>query len=86
MKYIEILKQAQKDLTIKSINNFQIKIIYQKNNGYGDALIEGINNCTTDYYCIFNADGSFNPNEISKMMYKINNENYMSTQKLVLLK
>ena len=74
--HINVILREDDNLTIKSINNFQIKIIYQKNNGYGDALIEGINNCTTDYYCIFNADGSFNPNEISKMMYKINNENY----------
>ena len=34
-------------------------IIYQKNFGYGDALIHGINQCKTEYFCIFNADGSF---------------------------
>lgn len=57
--------------TIKSIQNFKIKIIYQKNFGYGDALIEGINKCETKYFCIFNADGSFDPKEITKMMDKI---------------
>jgi glycosyltransferase involved in cell wall biosynthesis len=47
--------------TIKSINNFKCKIIYQSKKGYGNALIEGINKVDTKYFCIFNADGSFNP-------------------------
>ena len=66
-----ILKET--DLTtINSIKDFNIEIIYQKGVGYGNALIEGINNCKTKYFCIFNADGSFNPNEISEIMKKIN--------------
>ena len=36
--------------------------------GYGDALIHGIKQCKTKYFCIFNADGSFNPSEINKML------------------
>ena len=44
--------------TIESIKEFDIEIIYQKNKGYGDALIEGIKKCKTDLFCIFNADGS----------------------------
>ena len=43
--------------------------------GYGNALIEGINYCKTKYFCIFNADGSFNPDEIKEMMNKINLNN-----------
>jgi len=66
-----ILKET--DLTtINSIKDFNIEVIYQKGVGYGNALIEGINNCKTKYFCIFNADGSFNPNEISEIMKKIN--------------
>ena len=66
-----ILKET--DLTtINSIKDFNIEVIYQKGDGYGNALIEGINNCKTKYFCIFNADGSFNPNEISEIMKKIN--------------
>lgn len=61
--------------TINSINNYDLKIIYQKNKGYGDALIEGINQCSTEYFCIFNADGSFDPKEISHMFKKLNLEN-----------
>ena len=53
--------------TINSIKKFKIKILYQNNRGYGDALIKGINNCKTDLFCIFNADGSFKIAEIFKM-------------------
>tara|TARA_Y100001970_G_scaffold284320_1_gene401418 strand:- start:4446 stop:5108 length:663 start_codon:yes stop_codon:yes gene_type:complete len=54
--------------TIKSIKKLNAKIVYQKNFGYGDALIEGIKNCDTKYFCIFNADGSFRPEEIDLMI------------------
>jgi len=53
--------------TIDSIKKFECTIIYQKNKGYGNALILGIQNVKTEYFCIFNADGSFNPIEISGM-------------------
>ncbi len=53
--------------TIKSIKNSKIRIVYQNNKGYGDALIKGINSCKTELFCIFNADGSFKPLEIKKM-------------------
>ena len=61
--------------TIDAIKNLNVDIIYQDHRGYGDALITGINNVDTDYFCIFNADGSFNPNELEKMMSKINSDN-----------
>lgn len=61
--------------TINSIKNFDIEIIYQKGQGYGNALIEGIKFCKTKYYCIFNADGSFNPNEIQSMMDRLDSNN-----------
>ena len=55
--------------TIESIKNFECKIVYQAGQGYGNALIEGINNVTTDYLCIFNADGSFNPSYLNDMLH-----------------
>ena len=55
--------------TIESIKNFECKIVYQTGQGYGNALIEGINNVTTDYLCIFNADGSFNPSYLNDMLH-----------------
>ena len=60
--------------TIDSIKNFECKIIHQTNKGYGNALILGIKNVKTDYFCIFNADGSFNPTEILGMYNKLKNE------------
>ena len=64
---IKIILHKSDIKTIKSIRKHKGKIIYQKNLGYGDALIHGIKNCKTKYFCIFNADGSFNPSEINQM-------------------
>ena len=69
-----ILKNDDID-TINSIKNCNAKIINQNGSGYGNALIEGINNCKTKYFCIFNADGSFKPDEISEILKKIEEEN-----------
>ena len=56
--------------TISSINEIiGINILYQNKEGYGAALIEGVKNCSTDFFCIFNADGSFDPKELI-CMYK----------------
>ena len=63
----------KKDIqTINAIQNFDIEIFYQNKTGYGSALIEGINSVETDFFCIFNADGSFNPVELEEMYKKIN--------------
>ena len=59
--------------TINAIKNLNIDIIYQNHRGYGDALITGINNVDTDYFCIFNADGSFNPSELTPMLKLLKN-------------
>ena len=56
--------------TINSIKKFNCKIIYQNHKGYGDALILGINKVKTKFFCIFNADGSFNPHELRRMYLK----------------
>jgi glycosyltransferase involved in cell wall biosynthesis len=55
--------------TIKSINNYDnVQILKQRGKGYGNALIEGINACKTKYFCIFNADGSFDENDLPKIL------------------
>ena len=64
---IIILEESDKE-TIESIKNFKCKIVFQSGHGYGNALIEGINNVETEYLCIFNADGSFKPTDLSKML------------------
>ena len=50
---------------LEEFNN--INILEQKNNGYGNALIEGINNVQTDFCCIINADGSMDPKYLEEM-------------------
>tara|TARA_Y100001958_G_C21186991_1_gene515820 strand:- start:213 stop:887 length:675 start_codon:yes stop_codon:yes gene_type:complete len=62
--------------TIESIKEFNCEIIYQINKGYGDALIQGIKQTKTDFFCIFNADGSFDPKEIHNMLNKVRMENF----------
>ena len=67
---------ASDDLeTIDAIKNLDVEIVYQDNRGFGDALISGINSVDTDYFCIFNADGSFDPSELTNMMLLIKESN-----------
>ena len=54
--------------TINSIKNYDCKILHQSGRGFGNALIDGINNVETDYTCIFNADGSFDPKYLKEML------------------
>ena len=61
--------------TIEAIKNYDVEIIFQENKGYGDALIEGIKKCKTDLFCIFNADGSFDPKELKEMLNLLNSNN-----------
>ncbi len=61
--------------TIESIKEFNVNLIYQANKGYGDALILGINSVKTEFFVIFNADGSFNPLEIKNLYNKLVKEN-----------
>jgi glycosyltransferase involved in cell wall biosynthesis len=63
------------NLTKQSIQKFNCKIIEEKNGkGYGNALRTGINEVKTDYFCIFNADGSFNPIYLERM-YEVLDKN-----------
>ena len=70
LKKIIVLEESDYS-TIKSIKNYNCDVLFQKKRGYGAALIEGIQNVKTKYFCIFNADGSFNPKELSIMLNKI---------------
>jgi glycosyltransferase involved in cell wall biosynthesis len=67
LKIIVIIENSDLE-TFNAIKNFNIEIIYQSGRGYGDAIIEGINNVKTNYLCIFNADGSFDPKYLKQML------------------
>lgn len=72
---ISIILHKSDTQTIESIKNFNVELIFQENFGYGDALILGMDRCKSKYFCIFNADGSFNPNELKSMIKKIEKDN-----------
>ena len=65
---IIVVLESSDTETIKATKNYDLKIVYQSGKGYGDAIIEGINNVKTDYLCILNADGSFDPKYLQQMM------------------
>tara|TARA_B100000780_G_C21096259_1_gene442133 strand:+ start:77 stop:751 length:675 start_codon:yes stop_codon:yes gene_type:complete len=71
----KIILKRDDILTINAIKDLDVEIVYQENSGYGDALISGINSLDTKYFCIFNADGSFKPSELSNMLDIIKNFN-----------
>ena len=71
-----ILESSDKE-TIKAIQKFDCEIVYQKNKGYGDALISGIDSVETNYLCIFNADGSFDPKYLRSMLLKCENFDFI---------
>ena len=71
-KVIVILESSDID-TINAIKDFNCKIVYQSGKGYGNALTEGMRNVETDYLCIFNADGSFQPKDLNKMLHQCEN-------------
>ena len=67
-RVLVVLQNEDKE-TLESISNFKnIKVLKQKRRGYGSALIEGINNIDTEYFCIINADGSMDPKYLDQML------------------
>ena len=57
----------------KVVKNFNCKVITQDGDGYGRALIEGIKEVETNFLCIFNADGSFDPKYLNNMFDELSN-------------
>ena len=64
----DIILEPSDKLTIEAIKNYNCKILYQDSKGYGDALKKGIEAVDTEFLCIFNADGSFNPKELDLIL------------------
>tara|TARA_B100000780_G_scaffold276513_1_gene245247 strand:- start:1434 stop:2102 length:669 start_codon:yes stop_codon:yes gene_type:complete len=61
--------------TLKAISGYDCNIILQKGEGFGSALIEGIESVESKYLCIFNADGSFDPKYLNNMIELLNKGN-----------
>ena len=65
-KKLVVLQKEDLETKVAIRNIKNIKIIEQMNNGFGNALIEGINSVRTKYCCIINADGAMNPKYLDK--------------------
>ena len=72
-KKIVVVPEYDKE-TIESIKSFDCQISIQKGEGFGNALIQGINETQTEYSCIFNADGSFDPKYLVSMLKKFDQD------------
>ena len=72
-----VVMEKDDEETFNAIKNYKCDILFQKNKGYGAALIEGINNINSKYLCIFNADGSFDPKELEKMYIKCKSNKFV---------
>ncbi len=70
LKKIVVVPNNDQD-TKDAIKHFDCTILDQKGNGFGSALIEGINTVETKFFCIFNADGSFDPKYLSELKNKV---------------
>ena len=70
IKKIIVIPKEDKE-TREAIKKFDCKILSQEGKGFGNALIQGINSVETKYFCIFNADGSFDPFYLSQLKNKI---------------
>ena len=75
LKILVVLEKSDKE-TIESISECDCQIVFQKNKGYGDAILEGLNFVNTELFCIFNADGSFNPIELKTMYKELQDKNF----------
>lgn len=76
---VKLIVLQKEDLkTIESIKDISdIKILEQSRNGYGNALIEGINAVETEYCCIINADGSMDPKYLQLMYDECQNKDFI---------
>ena len=76
--YQVIVSLQKNDIETKnSIKNFDVIIHQQAGMGYGNSITEGINKCSTKYFCIFNADGSFEIKDLEKMLIKCKNNDFV---------
>ncbi len=67
---IVILQEGDEETQNSIKNQTNTKTLIQKINGYGSAIIEGLNSSKTEYSCIINADGSMDPKYLKSMLEK----------------
>ena len=74
---ITILDGLSDDNTVQIAKKYNCKILIdeKKRLGFGYSVINGIKNSKSKYLCIFDADGSFDANTISKMKKLLEEKN-----------
>ena len=76
--YKLVVLQKEDESTFNAISNIKdINILVQQNNGYGNALKEGISAVKTKYCCIINADGSMDPKYLGDKLTKCENRDFI---------
>ena len=78
---ITVTLQENDIATVNVINNINVELFYQTGVGYGNSLREAIKNCKTEYFCIFNADGSFDYKDLFKMYDLIKDNDFVFTSR-----
>jgi len=78
---IIISLKSQDVETINAVKKFNLKIHRQTKKGYGNSLTEAIKICETEFFCIFNADGSFDQNDLKKMIDLCKNNDFVFTSR-----
>ena len=61
-----IILDKKDNQTLEAVKN-KDKIIFQDAHGFGNAILSGVKNLKTKYFCILFADGSTNPDEIPQL-------------------
>ena len=56
------------DGTLDYLKEKKIDFIIQKNKGYGAAILEGVSMVKSEYLSVIDADGSYNGNDIPRML------------------
>jgi hypothetical protein len=85
IKYIlkQLKKFKLKKIIILDLKKFDYKnskdasYYIQKKKGYGSAIIEGIQKVRTRFFCIYNADGSFCPEELNQMYNNLKKNDFV---------
>ncbi len=57
--------------------NLNINFLVTNKNGFGNAISQGVEKSNTDYVCVFNADGSFDPKSLKKMYTELQNNDFI---------
>lgn len=51
-----------------------VKIVTQQSNGLGNAFLEGLNQTKGDVIVLMDGDGSYRPNDLSKLLRNLDDE------------